>query len=679
MTIQNRLIHVVVCLTMTFPLQLRAQDKIPVKFGKVTPDDFKVTAAAVDTSAAAVVVADFGNSWFENDSKGGFNINFKRSTRLHILKRTGFDAATISIPFYVGNTTAQRILGLKASTYTLEDGKVVETKLDSKSIFTNKVDKNWSEEKFTFPALKEGAILEYSYTQQSPYLFNLQPWLFQGVYPCLWSEYQVDMPNFYKYVTLTQGYLPFKINSQETRAQAFHVTDSRGSGREEHYSFDDQVVTHRWVIANVPALKEEPFTTTIGNYLSKVEFQLSGVQYPGEPYQDLMNNWSKVCEDLLNEDNFGADLTKGNGWLDDDMKAITKGAANDLVKAQRIYSYIRDNFTCSSHSNLYLSNSIKTVYKNKSGNEADLNLLLTAMLIHAGLTADPIILSTRAHGLVHPLYPLLSRYNYVLSEVTLDSVNYLLDASEPWVAFGRLPEWCYNGSGRVVNKEKPFIADLNADNLIEGNITLAIISSDEKGGLIASIQSKPGFQEAQNLRQDFKEHGQQAYLKKLQTGFQGTFSGGEATVANLEMDSVLQPDQPLSIAYDVHLTPDSSSDLYYFNPMLAGAYKDNPLKAASRSYPVEMLHAMDETYSMSMEIPNGYVVDELPKSAKVSYNTDEGFFEYLIQKNDQQVQFRTRIKLKKANFTPEDYATLREFFGYVVKKQQEQIVFKKKK
>ena len=296
------------------------------------------------------------------------------------------------------------------------------------------------------------------------------------------------------------------------------------------------------------------------------------------------------------------------------------------------------------------------------------------MLVHAGLSSDPVILSTRSNGFTHPFYPLLTRYNYVISQVTIDSVNYLLDASEPWMAFGRLPMRCYNGTGRVVNKEKPYVAELSADNLIEGNVTLAIISNDEKGGLTARIQSKPGYQESEDLRQDVKEHGQQAYFKKLQTAY-----SGDATVANLEMDSVQQPDQPLNIAYDVHLTPDSTADQYYFNPMLAGALKENPFKAAVRTYPVEMPYAMDETYTMMMDIPAGYEVDELPKSAKVLYNTDEGFFEYLIIKSGDQIQFRSRIKLKKANYKPEDYATLRDFFGYIVKKQGEQIVFKKKK
>ena len=72
-------------------------------------------------------------------------------------------------------------------------------------------------------------------------------------------------------------------------------------------------------------------------------------------------------------------------------------------------------------------------------------------------------------------------------------------------------------------------------------------------------------------------------------------------------------------------------------------------------------------------------VDELPKSAKVLFNDTEGFFEYLIVKGEEGIQFRSRIKLNKATFSPEDYATLRDFYGFVVKKQSEQIVFKKKK
>jgi len=76
------------------------------------------------------------------------------------------------------------------------------------------------------------------------------------------------------------------------------------------------------------------------------------------------------------------------------------------------------------------------------------------------------------------------------------------------------------------------------------------------------------------------------------------------------------------------------------NPMLDEGYKENPFKAAERRYPVEMPYGFDETYILNMEIPEGYAVDELPKSTKVTFNEDEGFFEYLIAKDDNGIQFR---------------------------------------
>lgn len=675
MTIQNYSCLVACCFILSGTV-VQAQDKMPVKFGKVTPQDFTVTAGSLDSAADAVVVADFGTSAFVGNVKGWFNIEFHHSKRMRVLTKKGFDAAIITIPLYATDKEAEKVEGLRATTYTLEDGKVVETKLDSKSIFENKVGKNEIEEKFTFPALKEGAILEYSYTQVSPFLFELQPWAFQSQYPCLWSEYQVEMPNFFKYVTLSQGDLPFKVNTTDSRQVNFHVTIPGGSDRDDHEDFEDNVVTHRWVMANIPALKEEQYSTTVLNYISKIEFQMSGIQFPfpGSLYKDVMGNWQSFNEELLKDNDFGVDLGRGNSWLDDDLNTITKGATGSLEKARKIYAYVRDNFTCTSNSGLELTNPLKTTYKTRNGNVADLNLLLTAMLVHEKIQADPVILSTRAHGFTNELYPLLSRFNYVVSKVVIDSTEYYLDASDPWLGFGQLPARCYNGYARVINKERPSYVVLDANARHEGKTTLVMISNDEKSGLVGNFQSLPGYDEALKMRHGIKEHGQKDFLKNLQTAY-----SSDAVVSNLQFDSLLLPGQPLEEDYDFRLTPDTIANIYYFNPMMGEGYKENPFKSAERHYPVEMSSTIDETYTLMMEIPKGYVVDEMPKSAKVSFNTDEGFFEYLIVKDDQHIQFRSRIKLVKATYAPEDYATLRDFFGFVVKKESEQIVFKKVK
>ena len=674
MPIQNRLLTMFICL---LPTAIFAQDKIekiPVKFGRVNPEDFSVTANTLDSAAGALVVADYGTSSFEGDTRGWFSLEFKHSKRIRILKRSGFDAATISIPLYVSGNVNEKIQSLRAITYNLEDGKVVETKLEDKSIFTDKVNKHLVVKKFTFPALKEGSIVEFTYTQTSPFLFNLQPWEFQGGYPCLWSEYQVDMPNFFQYVTMGHGYLPYNVSTSDSRRVTFHMTDPGGSGKDEPYTFEDDVVTRRWVIKNAPALKEEPYTTTVDNYISRIEFQLSRYNFPNSYSKDMMGNWYSLSKALLEDDDFGVDLYKNNSWLDEDMKTITRGASGTREKAEKIYAYLRDNFTCTAHSGLWTSNSIKTVYKNKNGSEAELNLLLTAMLHHEKIDADPVILSTRSNGFPNEIYPLLTRFNYVITRVNIDSSRVYLDASEPWLGFGRLPERCYNGYARVLNMERPTFVSLSADSLVERKMTLVIISNGEKGGLMAHLTSKPGFNETCRLRDKVRSGGTQEFMKTIQAAY-----SGEMSSANLEIDSLKKPDLPLEINYDIKITPDPGSDLFYFNPMLLEGYKENPFKAAERNYPVEMPCATDEMYTMNMEVPDGYTVDEMPKSAKVLFNDDEGSFEYLIQKNDNNIQFLSRIKLKKANFKPEDYASLREFFGFIVKKQGEQIVFKKKK
>src|SRR6185437_4988486 len=247
------------CLLLLFVSQ--AQDKLPVKFGKVTPEDFNV--AVTDSSASAVVIADYGTVDFETNIHGWFDIHFKRSRRLKILKRNGFDAAKISLILRQDGNDMEKISGLKASTYTLENGKVVETKLDDKSVFSDQLSKDWIEKKFTFPAIKEGAIVEYTYTEVSPFIFYLRPWSFQCEYPCLWSEYEVDFPDFFQYVTIGHGFLPLNVSNSGSRNERFTLVIPGGADADDHETFEDNVVTRRWVMKNVPALKEEPFTTTV--------------------------------------------------------------------------------------------------------------------------------------------------------------------------------------------------------------------------------------------------------------------------------------------------------------------------------------------------------------------------------------------------------------------------------
>jgi archaellin len=93
-----------------------------------------------------------------------------------------------------------------------------------------------------------------------------------------------------------------------------------------------------------------------------------------------------------------------------------------------------------------------------------------------------------------------------------------------------------------------------------------------------------------------------------------------------------------------------------------------------------MPYTWDETYILTMEVPQGYTVDELPKQMVVKLDEKESaYFEYRISQSGSTISLRSRVKFNRTLFTNEEYENLREFFNMIVNKQSEQIVFKKKK
>jgi hypothetical protein len=651
---------------------LYAQDKLSLKFGKISPADFDLSQQKFDTSTGGVYIADVGSSQFEGNTKGWFSLIYKRHARIKILKKEAFNLADVSIPLYFNGNDEEKLSNVKAATYHLENGQVITTKLEESAIFKDKLNKHVLVKKFTLPAVKENCIIEFSYTVTSDFLFNLQPWEFQGEHPRLWSEYNVNMPEFFNYVFLAQGSQKFDINTNKESHGSFSIIEPGGTGTDNRYNLAGLVVQKQWVMKNVPPLKEEPYTTSVNNHIAKIEFQLSQYRFPNTAPKDIMGSWAKASEDLIKHEDFGATLIKNNNWLDDDIKKITTNATTNIEKAQKIFAYIRDNFTCTGNGR-YLSTALKNTFKSRNGSVADLNLLLIAMLKHENIEAEPVLLSTRSHGYTHELYPLMDRFNYVIVRVKDNNQTYYLDASKPRIGFNYLPIHCYNGHSRVINAESQPVY-LDADSVRERKTTFVNFLIDEKGKHTGSFTTNLGYYESLNIREKIAEKGKDDFFKTIKSSYSDHFELG-----NFQVDSLANYEKPVSIKHNISLKDIGDEEIIYFNPMLSEGYKNNYFKSAERAYPVEMPYTMDETYVMNMIIPNGYEVDELPKSTRVALNENEGSFEYIIQKQDNLVQMRSRIQLKKANFFAEDYEGLRNFFDHVVKKHSEQIVFKKKK
>ncbi|MBU7577694.1 MAG: DUF3857 domain-containing protein, partial [Flavihumibacter sp.] len=605
-----------------------------------------------------------------------FGYEFERKIRVYIVDKAGVEAGKFEIPLYSSSSSDMReeIRRFNGVTYNLENGKVVETKLDSKEIFTEKISKNRSDKKFSMPALREGSIFELSYLLKSDYLFQFREWAFQHPYPVLWSEYEIEVPIIFDFVHLTQGYHPYHINSTKEVPRNYHLRNNNSTysyltGPKE-YDVSTIALQRRWVMKEMPALKSESYITSLENYRSKIEFQLASIRLPEQAPNMIMENWPKVTADLMKSEEFGEAMRKVDGSMDEVLKSLLTGISDPTAKAKRIYEYIRDNFSWNGNQSIYASGNLKNVIKNKTGSVADLNLLLVAALKNNGFTAYPVILSTRDRGYTHDKYPLIERFNYVICVVQIGMQDYFLDASDADLGFGRLPVRCYNGHARIL-MEDPIAINLSADSLVEKKVTLATLVASPQN-LKGNIQSNPGYLESSYYRKQIRESGQDAFFNSIKTRF-----GSDFEISDTQIDSLQKKDLPIKISYSFESKKEAAADVIYIDPVLEPFSTENPFKSANRFYPVEMPYRMDETYLMSFEIPAGYKVDELPKSTKVGLNDGDGYFEYLISAEPTRIQLRTRVVLAKANFSPSEYETLREFFGFVIKKQAEQIVLKK--
>ncbi|MCH5600375.1 DUF3857 domain-containing protein [Niabella ginsengisoli] len=480
-----------------------AQNKSAIKFGKITSSDFKVTSPAVDSASNAVILADIGSSTMDGNNNGFFSIKYTHLRRIKILNKNGIDAADVSILLHVSGSTEEKFEDCKAITYNLENGEVKQTKLENSNIFKEKASKYATVRKFTFPNVKEGSILEYTYTIVSPFYDYLRSWEFQGTsLPRVYSEYTVKIPEYFNFVFFSQGYVQLK-NEANSKIQSYSVTESNGTGASDRYALTGYENTNRWIATDIPALREETYTSTIENHLSKIDFQLKQVQFPQQSPREHIGSWAKAAENLLKREDFGYEITRPNNWLTDDVKKIVNGTSSDDEKKSKIYDFVRDNFTATYHAGMYINDNttLKDIFRKRSGNVAEINLLLIAMLRQVGLTADPVIISTKDNGWAHAFYPLMNKYNYVLCQTIMNGKLVYLDASQPKMGFGKLSPLCYNGTGFVV-KPQPANIVLESDSVSESKFTMIFLTQDDKNGLKGFFKTTPGYYESTELRKN---------------------------------------------------------------------------------------------------------------------------------------------------------------------------------
>ena len=651
--------------------------KPPIKFGDVPVEDLEMTTYDGDSSAVAVILADFGTSTISYNQSKGFELKFERTKRIKILKKEGYDWANMTIPLFKRDNIDEKLSGLKAVTLNWENNKVVESKLEKDGIFTEAVNQNWDYIKLTFPNVKVGSVIDVTYKTISPYLFNFQDWEFQSTIPVKWSEYRAQIPEYYEYQKFAQGYVPFKINEQSAMKRTITLSSKqRASGIDvsattfSSHNIDYMENQFRWVAEGVAAFKVEPYMTTYRDYISKLNFELALIKIPGEPIQTVMGTWENINKELMDATNFGG-VVKRSAYLKKTVDEITQGKIEEADKLAAIFNFVRSNVEWDGNYRLFSESDFKNVLESKKGSSAEINLLLVSMLQKAGMKADPVVLSTRDHGFVRQQFPLSSQFNYVICAANMKGKLLLLDATDRSLPIQMLPERCLNGSGFLISETQPGWIDL-VPSVKSRIVTDATLVINDDGDMKASIKySREGY-DGQKMRLEFHSKGEEDYLKGVRERNGWTIHSGK--FENLE-----NPNSPVAEIYELSIPSDNGgmADIIYISPLIGNDITDNPFKSEKREYPVDFGSPFERTNLIKLKVPEGYQVEDIPKPLAIALPNGGGRFVYSVNNLNGLVSITTQFIISKSLFNQMEYENLREFYAQVVAKNDEQIVIKK--
>ncbi len=660
-----------ILLLLLSQFSLFAQD---FKFGKVSKEELQEQFYPLDSSANAAYLYKYKKVSYNYSGEEGWEQVTEVIERIKIYNKEGLNEATKQIAYYKPESgTNESISGLKAITYNLENGKITKKKLSKKEVFDEKRNKSWSIKKLTFPAVKEGAVLELKYKVSSPYSQSIESVILQEDIPVKKIDIHIRIPQYFVFKKYSKGYLP--ISLKETKENRTINYSYRENDRD--ITLKNRDITLFENIYKIeedytPALKQEDFVGNINNYRSTFSLELSHKKFPNSALQPYARTWEDVSKKIHEYPSFGNELNKSS-YYKNDLPASLQTTNNEFEKAAIIFQFVKSKVKWNNNKGKYTEFGVKKAYKEGVGNVADINLMLISMLRFVGLNANPVLVSTRAKGV--PIYPTLEGFNYVIAMVESTSGNYvLLDATEVYSTPSILPVRALNWNGRKVTKDgnSSWVKLTSSKHALEENMVMVKISDDMiVEGL---IRTKYNNLNALNYRNNNNHVTEENLITKLEEKYK--FEIEDYKVANKK---ILGKPIVRSVKFISENLIEEINGKLYIEPILFLTAKTNPFKLKERKFPVDFTTPWKDRNTVSIQIPEGYKVESLPETLAIGLPGDLGVFKYQVKQVGNKIKTISVLQFNQAIISPEYYSALKGFYSELVKKQSEKIVLVKEK
>lgn len=647
-------------LLISFNFTSNAKDAFP-KWGDISLEDLKMTSYLADPTAAAVVLSD----------NGLYSAEYERQVRIKVLNKSAFTGSEIIIPYFTSDNSS--FIGeVKVHTvYLDENGQKATVELDKKMIFDQHITKYFHAIKFTFPAIKDGCVLEYYVKKQLPGFVAMGPWDFNGEYPVRESSLTTNFPDFFVFKMILTGGIPF----YSTTSEHYNGRNSAGFTQfASRYNYagniESNFIVNTYTMRNLPAIKHENYCPNYRDYYSRLTFHLEKVAFSGQRIIEIIKDWNNLGKEVRESDYIGRRIKTSN-YFETLANSLVNGKTTTDEKIKAIYDYVRNSITWNNYKTIYAYNDLKSVIEDKSGTSGEINLLLISLLRSAGLDANMVLISTIDNGLSQSELPVIHQFNNVIAVVHDSNSSRFLDATDSKRTYEYLDSEDLVPAGLEIKKDSVdwlFIEQ----GAISKSFTTTNVTVEENGKANATIDLTATGYLGIDYLEDFHLGEENNFvkntlnLKSQQTKIE--------SVEVLMMDSV-NSNFKLKSNFSTNLV--SEEGRIFFSPFTHSDLQSNPFEISKRKYPINFLFPERQTNILNITIPDGYTVIENIENTKVVYPDSGISFSCFYNLDGQHLQLKTIFDRSRTFFDPEEYTGLSEFYGKMIGILTRQIVLEK--
>lgn len=567
---------------------------------------------------------------------------------------------------YRNGNDKEYIKNVEAKVYNIVDGELQTTKLEKSDIYKEEESDSRTMVRFALPNVQVGSVIDLKYKIYSPFLYSTPKHYFQADIPVKHSEFIIYVPKYFSMTPVASGAI--------------------GLERIEEYLSSREELKTSFVAKDVHPILEDDYVLNINDYKSSLKYELESIQWPNQLVRKFSESWEKIGEKLEEHSSFGKVLDDGIKDSKELIKEAKTLAPSDALVL--IYEYVRSNIAWNEDYGIYADQKPSKVWESRLGSVPDINLLLVNLLRKADITAYPLVTKYRSRGLLNEYYPSLSELNYVLVQAEVDGQPILLDATAKYSPAGELPLRANNLCGLLVKKSGGKIVPIgNNKKASIKKIAKVSVDSEQMSLQSAGTLKLSGYAATRSrLKSAEKEDSEDR--QNLTSGEENDTDEDdeseevvvrENVVNNLSVEGFDDPYSSIITKFESTLYKpiQAIGNELFIDAFVIADFEENPFKDEKREYPAFFNCAHDHMYVSVLDIPDGYVANQIPEDLNLVMESGKGSFLYVTTADAEKISIRCLLEINEKTFMPEDYDMIRRFMDAILDKQKEKIILKK--